>query len=196
MFDLLGVAGMARTVILVEDEMASDILNDLFSELDWDLARQVEIVHAEGEGNVVHGLRAMKNSREVAYVGILDGDCRSKDLFPKGKVGEEAFEYLTRQILYLPGGQAPETELAQAAAKNSVRLAKLLNRQTIDMSTAAAACADLDHQYWLTRYARALGLPQDVVRHNIVRVWLTSETVTDQANELIHRLRAFVDRSQ
>ncbi|MGO4518926.1 hypothetical protein AB4Y89_24300 [Terriglobus sp. 2YAB30_2] len=194
-FDLLGATGSVRIVVLVEDDMASHILGDLFAELDWNLARQLEIVQADGESMVIAGLRAMRNAREIGYVGILDGDCRGRDLFPKSKVGVETAEYLTQRVLYLPGSQSPETELAQAAAKQPERLAQLLNRETIDIATAAASCADLDHQYWLARYARTLGLPQDVVRHNLVRIWLTSETVMVQANELIHSLRALVDRS-
>lgn len=194
-FDLLGVTGPVRTVVLVEDDMASRILGDVIAELDWDLARQLEIVQADGESMVIAGLRAMRNSREIRYVGVLDGDCRDKDLFPQSKVGMEAAEYLTQRVLYLPGSQSPETELAQAAAKQPERLAQLLNRATIDIATAAASSADLDHQYWLAQYARALGLPQDVVRHGLVRIWLTSEATMAQANELLHSLRGLVNRS-
>ncbi|MEU4414814.1 hypothetical protein [Nocardia salmonicida] len=192
-FDILGAAGLIKVVILVEDEMASRVLGDLVSEFDWSLARQLEIVIADGGGSVViAGLNAMKNARESCYVAVLDGDYREKSIFPK-KADLETVQYLTQSIFYLPGGSSPEEELLQAATEHASHLAQLLNREIIDIAAASASCADLDHQYWLSSYARALGLPQDVVRHSLVRVWLTTESVCSQAIELVHSLRTLVD---
>ncbi|MER7500396.1 hypothetical protein AB0L05_15980 [Nonomuraea pusilla] len=180
--DALGVESPIRILILVEDRFAADVLRVLFSIYDVALARDAEIVQCGGESEVIAGIRILRDTQRISCVGVLDGDRRRE---PIKMVGAE-------KIAFLPGNEAPETELLKSALLYIDHLSTFTGRTMSDVKAAISLCLPADHQYQITQFASYLGLSRDAATDCLVRIWMKDSGIELQARNLLTELRAGV----
>ncbi|MEV4080658.1 hypothetical protein AB0J43_10290 [Nonomuraea fuscirosea] len=175
--DSLGVDSPVRGLLLVEDTFAAELLKSLFSIYDVALSRDAEIVPCDGESGVKSTARSLRHARRIHCVGVLDGDQKHSDTE-------------LESILYLPGTSSPERELLDSVLRYTRFFSDLSGKPISDILAAVDACASLDHQYQIDRFARHLGFPTDVVTAYLVRTWLQDAETELQARSLVTRIRA------
>ncbi|MFG1838418.1 AAA family ATPase [Micromonospora sp. NPDC049175] len=178
--DTVGVLPRLKGIALVEDDAAATILLAIVNRFDVSLARELEIVSAGGEANVLAGLRSMRSAARVAVVGVLDGDQRTS--------GSDDI-----RLHFLPGTRTPETELLDLNEDGQIRLAERLGKSASDVSVALSNATMLDHQYQIPRFAAELAVPEKLLWHSLVLEWLQNREIQQMAMELVNSLRRLVD---
>jgi hypothetical protein len=182
--DSIGIETPLRALILVEDELAKQLLSGLFSRFDLALTRETEIVAVGGESEVRNGLRVLQDIDALRVLGVLDGDQRAETSLST-IVGK-------RPILFLPGGQAPEEELISSAIQNASWIAKILHVSPNDVIAAISTCRGLDHQYWLPTLASQLGQTQPAMVFVLLQNWLRDQSIRKTAEKLVRDIRSVV----
>nr|BFE64989.1 hypothetical protein GCM10020063_095150 [Dactylosporangium thailandense] len=179
--DAVGVESAVRGLVLVEDDMAVHVLRSVLGDFDVSLTRELEIVPAFGEANVIAGLRSFESSSRIAVVAVLDGDQRNsiKD---------------SPRLFFLPGKRSPEDELLDLTKNGLERLAGIIGRPVTDISATLSNLAGLDHQYQLRKLAEELGVPESFIRHALVKTWLNRPEIRNAASNLVDALRSAVNR--
>ena len=177
----IGLETAIRMVILVEDELAATLLRGLFIPVDRHRAsnRRLEVVAAEGEATVIRGLEALQKLRRLNCAGVLDADQKARPANARGL-----------PVYFLPGASAPEIELTSAAGRAADVLANRLSVAPNDVRAAISACSGMDHQRWMSVIAGHLSLPEPVLVHELVQVWLLEPQISEAAAILVQSLRA------
>jgi AAA domain, putative AbiEii toxin, Type IV TA system len=175
----IGLETAIRMVILVEDELAATLLRGLFARYDIALNRETEVVAAEGEATVIRGLEALQKLRRLNCAGVLDADQKARPANARGL-----------PVYFLPGASAPEIELTSAAGRAADVLANRLSVAPNDVRAAISACSGMDHQRWMSVIAGHLSLPEPVLVHELVQVWLLEPQISEAAAILVQSLRA------
>lgn len=185
--DALGIENMLRLVVLVEDQLTATLVEHLCSLLDPSLIREIEILPAGGREGVVHGLKAVRASRRLRYLGVLSGSARGKVAAPVSGESNDTLDTIT----YLPGHEDPEDELMKTAYSYGRELAKALDRSEADVFAAANTSAYLDPGNRLMGFASAMDFSGiDLVLHAMVQIWLKKPgTVIHQTHLLLNELR-------
>jgi hypothetical protein len=165
-------------LILVEDELAREILTTLFIRYDRALTKEAEIICAGGEGQVKNGLKILQDAARLSRVGVLDGDKRNITFASVGPV------------FFLPGTSFPEDELISAASRDLRGIATRINVSMEDMLAAISSCRGMDHQYWIKVIARHLGFTESVITYELTQVWLADEIIQEEAKQLVNAIRA------
>ncbi|WP_219459835.1 ATP-dependent nuclease [Nonomuraea rhizosphaerae] len=181
--DAVGVDGPVRGLILVEDAFAAKVLKSLFAIYDVALYRDAEVVRCDGESGVRSGVQSLRYARRVKFVGVLDGDQRDASTLSK---------VMSENILYLPGASTPEQELLNGAIRHASFLSDLSGRSSSEIMAGVDACASLDHQYQIGRFARHMGLSEDTITSYLVRAWLQNAEIEMQARNLVVQLRSCI----
>jgi hypothetical protein len=174
----IGLETPVRMLVLVEDELAREILQELFARYDRALTREVEIVPAGGAGEVGNGLKVLKSVNRLACLGVLDGNERGKERSP------------APSILFLPGPSFPEDELLAAARREAGWLADRMSVGLEVLFAAMSSCRGLDHQYWISTIAGHLGFAPSVVTYEFTQAWLRNEQIEEEAGVLVRRIRS------
>ncbi|WP_157172460.1 ATP-dependent nuclease [Nocardia pneumoniae] len=182
--DTLGVDFFVKATILVEDEFAAAVLQSICGELDPFLPREIDIVPAGGESEVVAGVRILERSKSMSCIGVLDGDLRNDHKKKRGRASS---------IYHLPGSMSPEQELTSTATMMAYSVAESLGRTVADVYTALSACSSLDHQYWISKLASMLGRSEQQVIQVLVKLWLENPRVAEQAKELLAVIRELLE---
>lgn len=178
--DTVGAIPRVKGIALVEDDAAATILRTVLNRFDAPLAREIEIVPAGGEANVLAGLRSMRSASRLAVVGVLDGDQRastSSDI----------------RLHFLPGTGTPELELLDLTDDDQARLAERLGKSASELSVALSNAMMLDHQYQIARFAAELAIPEQLLWHSLILEWLQDPEVQQMATDLVDSLRRLVD---
>jgi hypothetical protein len=170
----VGIEIPTKTLVLVEDIFAADILRAIFGQLNVPMGT-IEVVSAGGKDAVIAGVQALVNAQRIRYFGVLDAD-------QKGQIKDE------RNLRTLPGSGEPETELLKVASTQPRDVAALLGRSPDDLLLALEVCEFLDHQYQPQTFAKNLGLDQGFVVSVLVRVWLRDSTIKKEAKKLTSEL--------
>jgi hypothetical protein len=178
--DTVGVRHAIKGVVLVEDRAAATVLKSILSILDISLTRELEIVPAGGKAGVLAGLRSMQSAERFLVAGVLDGDQRDA---ASGLPG----------IQYLPGTRSPECELLDLDDACRTSLGETLGRTLTDIDIAISNAGTLDHQYQIGRLAEELGLPEPVLWHSLVNVWMNGPEIRLVAADLVDKLRTMLD---
>jgi hypothetical protein len=176
----VGIRTPIRMLLLVEDELAKDILSFLFARYDGALVAEVEIVPTGGEGQVKNGVRILQHTSKLACLGVLDGDKRNSGITDEAR------------ILFLPGTSFPEDELVSAVSREPAATAVTMNATPEDIFAAVSSCLGLDHQYWIKTIAAHFGFPESIMIHELVRAWLTHGGIEEQAVTLIREIRSYI----
>ncbi|MEU0502702.1 AAA family ATPase [Nocardia sp. NPDC005998] len=180
--DAIGIEVAVRVVVLVEDVFAATVFTLVCEQTDPSLVRELDVVAAGGQSEVIAGLRVMASSSKIRFVGVLDGDARSSRI-P---------DFAAGRLFFLPGQRSPEDELHGLAARAPSQLAHELGCSTWDVEAALDSTTDLDHQYWLGGLAEHLGRSPEVLTHVLVKLWIR-ETEASQFNEVVANIRRMVD---
>jgi ABC-type molybdenum transport system ATPase subunit/photorepair protein PhrA len=170
----VGIEIPTKTLVLVEDVFAADILRAIFGQLNVPMGT-IEVVSAGGKDAVIAGVRALVNAQRIRYFGVLDAD-------QKSQIKDE------RNLRTLPGSGEPETELLKVASTQPHDVAELLGRSPNALLLALEDCEFLDHQYQPRKFAQNLGLDQGFVVSVLVGVWLRDSTIKEEAKKLTSEL--------
>jgi hypothetical protein len=188
--DCVGIQTPIRGIILVEDELAKQLLSAIFVQYDTALTREIEIISAGGVPEVINGYRVLRKAAEFGCFAVLDGDQRSRR---PGKEGES----IANTLYFLPGAGDPESELMTSAQQQIDWLAEVIGIHADQIYTAINSCQYLDHQYRLGRIAEQLGYREGTLMQFLIRAWLRREDVTLEAERLARDIRhALSKRSQ
>jgi AAA domain, putative AbiEii toxin, Type IV TA system len=176
----IGIETPVRVLVLVEDELAREILLTLFARYDRALTREAEIAPAGGEAQVRNGIRILRGVQRLSCLGVLDGDKQAATGHP---------------VLVLPGTSFPEDELVAAATREAGWLVSRMGVNLDDLMAAVSSCRGLDHQYWLKNIARSLGFEQSVITYEFIQAWLRDTRIAEEAGVLVRNIRAQVRTS-
>jgi hypothetical protein len=176
--EAIGLDTPVSCVTLVEDQLAREVLTAVFAKYDTALTREVDIVAVDGASNVRTSLRSLKPAERLVFIGVLDGDERTKT---KGNY--------TEPIFFLPGEKAPEEELLEHGVLHAARLAIAINSRPEDIIVAINSCRDLDHQYQIGAAARLLGCSGGSLTFLLIREWLRYPKIAKQAARLADDIR-------
>jgi hypothetical protein len=165
--DLVARLGMRRDrafVAFVEDQAAEIFARVLIDRHSTLLAGSVEFSQCGGESNVLRAIEALpSNLRNVAHVGILDGDQRNTY-----RAGDP-------RIVFLPGDSPPEVVLqVHARSKSEDELADLFARPRADIARANAHADGDDLHNWFHTFGRTLHIPYGEVVRRLVESWAAS----------------------
>jgi hypothetical protein len=180
--EVIGIETPVRGIVLVEDQLANDLLGATFAQYDTALTREVDIITANGASNVKKGLLLLRSANRLAFIGILDGDERRKS------VGSTADS--RDSILFLPGKRSPEDELLSSALEQADHVAEAMNTRADNVVTAICSCQDLDHQYRIKAVARQLGQPEAALTSVLIRAWLRLPEIAQEAERLTSEIRS------
>jgi hypothetical protein len=186
--DAVGVEPPVRAIALVEDEFAAKILEIIFSQFDYTLLREVEVLPVAGSSEVISGAGLFRKLRRLDCFGVLDGDQR-----PPGKAMPSTTQL---PILYLPGFGSPEAELLKAATSNVAQVARAFGRTKDDVSAALSSVSGLDHQYQIRQFAKELGYSEPVAVHTLSVVWMRNSSVRRAAQSLVNDIRSIVSTAR
>jgi hypothetical protein len=173
-----------RALALVEDDLAKQLLSEIFSQYDIALTREVEIIPAGGASEVVSGLRILQQMNRLKVVGILDADERPKI---ESRVPAKA-----DPIFFLPGNHTPEEELLFAGRREAAWIAEIMGRTVNDIIIAINSCENLDHQYQIRYLASQFGRSESAVIFIFTQAWLHNGHIGRQAEMLVKDMRESV----
>lgn len=162
--DLVSRLGLVREkafVFFVEDNAAEIFARVLVNNYSDSLADAVEFVRCNGEGNVLRALEVLPvGLRQVAHVGVLDGDQR--DRYNGGDP----------RVIFLPGDAPPEVLLiAFARSLDDESLAELLDVQPGDIARACAHSDGDELHNWIHTFAASLSIPHGEVVRRLAAAW-------------------------
>jgi hypothetical protein len=183
--EIIGIETPVRGVVLVEDNLAKQLLVAVFSRYDTALTREIDIVPMNGASNVRAAMKQLRFADRLTFIAVLDSDERHKS--------SDRTSDAKNSILFLPGNKPPEEDLLQGAITQISLVAKLINVRTRDLLTAIDTTQDLDHQYRIGAVAQQLGYPEGAFTSMLIQAWLrqpeTARMAEDLARDVRNRLR-------
>ncbi|MGD0373180.1 MAG: hypothetical protein ABSB01_01145 [Streptosporangiaceae bacterium] len=180
--ECIGIETPLRGLVLVEDELAQQLLNGIFARYDTALASEVEVIPVGGASEVANGLRILQSANRLMCFGILDADQR--------QTAADWSDASRGSVLFLPGDRSPEEEVLTSAIKESRWLAEMIDTSTDDILIAISSCQDLDHQYRVNRVARQLGYSESALISMLVLAWLRQPEIAQEAEQLARKIRS------
>jgi hypothetical protein len=183
--DIVGMRVPIRGLILVEDDLAKQVLSEIFGQYDVALTREVEIIPAGGASNVIAGLRILRKMSRLSTVGILDADEHDEP----GRGAVTNIGPASPPVFSLPGNGSPEEELLSAARRETARIAKNMGRTVTDITIAIDSCRNLDHQYQLRHLSSQLGRTESAIVFMLTQAWLRDARIRRQAETLVKDIR-------
>ncbi|MGW2417995.1 AAA family ATPase [Streptomyces sp. NPDC001709] len=145
--DMLGVESPLRGVVLVEDEVARELLRLMLSVHGFIGGNEIEVIDVGSWNDVLVTASGISNSGRLRVAAVIDGDQR-ENLKGKGT---------GRDALFLPGKESPEKVVMRSAAQNPKELARGLGCSDSSISIYLAELAGMDHHRWLEILARRTG---------------------------------------
>jgi hypothetical protein len=183
--DIIGMSVPVRVLVLVEDDLAKQLLSEVFAQYDIALTREAEIIPVGGASEVINGLRILGQMNRLGIVGVLDADERGKDR-PKAQVKADPIDEF---VYFLPGDNTPEEELLSGARRQAAWIGKTMGRTVNDIVVAINSCQSLDHQYQLKYLASQFGRTESAVIFMLTQAWLRNTSIRKQAEKLAKDIR-------
>lgn len=180
--DCVGIEIPIRGLVLVEDELAGQLLVAIFSQYDTALTRELEIVPVGGASQVVNGGRILYKAKQLACFAVLDGDQQLRQSGAKGEIPASI-------LYYLPGVECPEDQLIKSALEQVDWLAEIMGIYADQIFASISTCRHLDHQYRLGRIAQQLGYSVEALTRIFIRAWLRRSDVAEEAQRLVTNIR-------
>ncbi|MEU8931852.1 AAA family ATPase [Streptomyces sp. NPDC048409] len=137
--DALGVENPLRSIILVEDEAALELLKLVLAAHSFASSGEVEIIDVGSWNDVLSMKVGLSKSQRLRAVAVVDGDQRNN---PK-------LNDASRNVLFLPGAEPPERVLIRYAIQYPEELAKLLGCSLASVNVYLSELDGLDHHRWL-----------------------------------------------
>lgn len=138
--------------ILVEDECAKAILQELLRPVDPDLLSTVSIAIAGGADLIKQTLKGLKKTG-LSVAAVLDGDQT-----PDASINR----------FVLPGDEAPERELFRSdPVKNHIQTTYGFN-----LDDFAATLGGVDHHVWLARLAQRTHMSEEAITQELARAYV------------------------
>lgn len=157
--------GHHRLPVLVEDEFAKSILNEIIRIGDSGMLRMLKI-HPIGSHNAVkEGLKLMGNLGRVA-IGFVDGDTAPSN---------------EHSVYSLPGKTAPEREVFSAEPVINY----FESEYGKDISTITTQDPDSDHHDYSTAVADVLSLPEDYVRTLAAKIYASEHLEESERSAVV-----------
>jgi hypothetical protein len=185
--DCIGIQTPIRSLALVEDELAKQLLVAIFAQYDTALTREIEVVPTGGAAEVLTGHRILKNTDRLICFAVLDGDQRKRQ---PGEKSESSLDV----PYFLPGNDLPEVQLISAALEQLNWCAEVLGVYEDQIFAAVNSCQHLDHQYRLARIAEQLGCHEDALTQIFIRAWLRQGDIAREAERLAQHIRNSISR--
>jgi hypothetical protein len=170
----VGIEIQTKTIVLVEDHFAVNLLQTIFAQLNVPMGT-IEVIAVGGESEVIAGARLLIGLQRMHCFGVLDAD-------QKNQLGG------AKNLRALPGHQVPESELLTVALSKMSDVALALGRSPEALQVALHNCRSLDHQYQLQEFSENLGFSQEYVINILASVWLRSPDIRDEAMTLVSDL--------
>lgn len=179
---LLGGGYGARGVLLVEDEVAKELVIAMVDELDGDLIRQFDVVVAGSAGEITAALKSFPKTRSwFSLIGLYDGD----------QSGVDQGGQLHWPKLFLPGAESPEVMLRLVAqGDNGAELLAIeLNKSRNAVVTAMDALAGQNPHDWLIGCVHQLSVSKAQLIRALTRIWLTNVERRSDGMRLVNDLK-------
>lgn len=165
----------ARRIYLVEDTLAGRMLASLLRAYSSEALDQAEIVPAGGTGEVLAGVRALRQSQRISVRGVLDGDQLDRPNMPEG-------------VHVLPGGH-PETDLLAALHADTKGAASTLGVAEEELRLALDASKFSHHQAVFSRLARQLpSVSEERVLETALECWINEPSIKAAASDWVLEL--------
>lgn len=150
--------GQAR-LILTEDPTARVFTQELMARRSTLWTQSIEVLECHGEDPVRDICKKLVRARQLAVVGVLDGD-------------QQLDGELHWPIALLPGPENPDYKLRSAAESNMGAFADALARSPEVVAAAVEPFAGSDEHDWFHHVANALTLEKDQVVRAAVECYL------------------------
>jgi len=108
--------------VLVEDELAKQLLGHIFALHDTALTREMDIINVGGQGNVIKTLTSLGSRNRLVCLGVLDADQRGNDSADQQRKDSATAEKSRNQVFFLPGSKSPEEELLENGLMEAQRI--------------------------------------------------------------------------
>ena len=149
---MLGVPAGNVRLVLVEDETARTMVEELWGRYTGISSRSVRVVITKGASALEATCRGFPASEALSLVGILDGD--------RALPGDARWP-----VLGLPGPENPDALLRRSASADLDAFAAALGRGATLVRTAVSSLTGIDEHDWFVELATALSIrSRDVVR--------------------------------
>jgi len=187
--EAIGIDTPIRGIVLVEDELAKQLLGHIFALHDTALTREMDIINVGGQGNVIKTLTSLGSRNRLVCLGVLDADQRGNDSADQQRKDSATAEKSRNQVFFLPGSKSPEEELLENGLMEAQRISTTIGAGAEDIIIAVSSCRDLDHQYQIGSVARFLGYPEAEVTSVLASAWLRQPQIAHEAERLASAIR-------
>ncbi len=177
---MLGVPAGNVRLVLVEDETARTMVEELLGRYTGMSSRSVRVVITKGASALEATCRGFPASEALSLVGILDGD--------RALPGDARWP-----VLGLPGPENPDALLRRAASADLDAFAAVLGRGATLVRTAVSSLTGIDEHDWFVELATALSIrSRDVVRAAF-SVLLEDPQLDSQCRDLAEAITASLE---
>ncbi len=165
----------ASRVVLVEDKMASMMLQELLGRSGGLWAGAAEIQVADGVANIRNICERFPRTDGVSLVGVLDGD-------------QAEVEGTAWPIVVLPGGDSPDRVLRVAAESQLEQFGNACGRDANAVRSAFDGVGGVEDHDWAAQLSDFLGLHEAVVVRAAVECWQADADVAEETAGFVDRL--------
>ena len=199
-----------RAVVLVEDDLARCVLEAILTKFDDRLLQEVEVaavsVRSDTQSRtreicpdseqiscaanmsrniVVDGLRALTAVQRVRHMGVLDGNARS--YIDTMSIGVP--------VCFMPGTRKCFQELAHVAEIHADAIGEDVGISESEVLGASTRYAASERSDWILKFGKQLGFSgiENPLTRALVRIWVGSVGVHDEARTMVNEIRSILD---
>ncbi|MGW2323213.1 AAA family ATPase [Streptomyces sp. NPDC001233] len=176
--DSLGVENPLRSIILVEDEAALELLKIMLTAHNFASGSETEIIDVGSWNDVLSMKVGLSKSNRLRVVAVADGDQRNNPRLNDSSLG----------ILFLPGVEPPERVIMRHAIEHPVELAKLLGSSLTSMNVYLSELDGLDHHRWLETLSLRTGNDWRYCLRAAFSVWHEASQNRASAEKLVREI--------
>jgi hypothetical protein len=177
----MGFATHIDIVVLVEDNLAKELLRRILEIHNPSLSRRVEISVRNGDGNIVNSLRAIGTLKAIKIVGMFDGDMA-------GKIPPD----LSAISGLLPGGHAIERLLRDIVSADPDGFSKAMGSG--DIPAILSTLQGADHHDWYAILCAQVGLSREQLFPILFRLWHDKPANSVLAEQSVSALAALLEK--
>lgn len=174
---ILGIGQQFIGALLVEDRAAREFARTWINHNDPEILRWVDFVDTGSEANTVAALSFPRVDSWLRFVGIFDGDARSR-----------ITELYKWPYAFLPGNQSPERTLREVVVGNSQELAAKARRHVQDVAFVLSEIEGRDPHDWFEELHKRLGLSYEQLMTALFSIWVDIPQNGKQAKEAFDEL--------
>ncbi|MEY9352388.1 ABC-type cobalamin/Fe3+-siderophores transport system ATPase subunit [Bradyrhizobium japonicum] len=163
LLETLGIKPPVDTVVFVEDAAGGAFCRLWLERLDPNLARRVEIMVRNGEGEIISAMRQLQGPFQfIRFLGLFDGDMKGK--IPKDVQPVSA---------HLPGDEAIEIVFRKMVVQNPAKIVEITG--WTDLETILFGLGGADHHDWYHMLSEHVGQTKQQLFATLFSIWMKDE---------------------